>query len=90
MQTFFEGYANYLSDDFSKNTVASYMCDLKKFISEFNIKTVKDVREVNNEKINNYIMLLKNRGMSYSTLSRHIASLKKFFSYCRKSCMKTI
>ncbi len=58
------------------------MGDLMKFFGKADNVSVTDVRKVGTDDIERYLSSLKNRGMAYSSISRTIASLKKFFTYC--------
>lgn len=82
MRDFFEGYNNYLINNYKKNTALSYMRDLMNFVKETDIKTVSDISEITEKSIQDYMLLLKSRGMSYSSLARNAASLRRFFAYC--------
>lgn len=75
-------YIKFLSETVSENTAASYAGDLMKFLSETGIDTPEDIGKIGTEDIENYISSLKSRGMAYSSISRTIASLRKFFAYC--------
>lgn len=75
-------YKAYLENTASENTVLSYMGDLVKFIREYSIVTKKELTALTGDKVEEYISLLKSRGMAYTSISRTVASLKKFFNYC--------
>jgi integrase/recombinase XerD len=76
-------YENFLSENVSENTKISYLSDLNKFLDATNVSDEKDVLAITNEDIEGYITSLKNKGMAYSSISRIIASMKKFFTYCK-------
>ena len=68
----------------SKNTEVSYERDLRKlclFLEEQGISTVAGVTAIS---LNSYVMQLEQFGMKPATISRSIASMKAFFSYCVK------
>lgn len=65
----------------SDNTKNSYIRDLTIFFEETGIKNKKDILKVSSEKIDAYIDQLKGKGKANSTISRSIASLKKFYQY---------
>ena len=77
-----KSYIEYLKSTASENTVNSYMGDLEKFFREIEIKTQKDLKKIRKNLVEEYINTLKTRGMAYSSISRTIASLRKFFLYC--------
>lgn len=83
MQKLLEKYNDYLTETLKANTAASYMQDLMKFVNERGLKTVSDIAKITSEDVNEYIIVIKNRGTAYSTLSRNVSSLKRFFSYCK-------
>lgn len=82
MEKLLKAYGEYLKGESSDNTVSSYMSDLDKFIKENDIKTKSDLKKIHKTTIEEYINTLKMRGMAYSSISRTIASLRKFFLYC--------
>lgn len=76
-------YTNYLDENSTQNTKMSYLRDLTKFISEMEITRLSDISNLSEDDIGEYIAILKNRGMAYSSLARTVASLRKFFVYCQ-------
>ncbi len=75
-------YSEFLKETASKNTAASYMADLRKFVAYMDIVTVKEMAKVTEKDIEDYIQLLTKEGKAYSSIARMTASLKKFFEYC--------
>lgn len=76
-------YENYLSKvkKSSANTIASYMRDIRQFaqwLENISKKNVLDVSQVN---IREYLVHLENIGKSGATVSRSVASLKNFYAY---------
>lgn len=82
MKKLMNAYKSYLSANCSENTRLSYMSDLSKFFSDFGISTKKDLVKIKADSINGYIQNLRSTGVSYSSVLRSIAALRKFFSYC--------
>ncbi|MGM9552347.1 MAG: tyrosine recombinase [Clostridia bacterium] len=82
MKAFLKEYESFLKETLSENTVSSYMGDIYKFTSEMNLKKPKELSKVTKTQLEEYIILLKSRGNAYSSISRTIASLKKFYGYC--------
>ena len=76
-------YKHYLEEGCSGNTALSYMGDIMRFVDSLGITTKKALVKIKSKDINDYILLLKSRGMAYSSVSRTVASLKKFFAYCK-------
>jgi len=69
-------YLNY-ERGLSKNTINSYISDLKKFFSIVK----KDYKNVDEEDIKKFIKKTLSKNISYRTLSRNISSLKSFYKY---------
>ena len=78
-------YSAYLNENSTKNTAMSYIRDLIKFFSEMEIRSESDFLKLTEDDIGEYIAILKNRGMAYSSLARTVSSLRKFFIYCETS-----
>lgn len=64
----------------SANTVAAYRSDLKKF-SEYLTKIKKDVAGVGREDLREFLMYLKDNGLSASTIGRNLAAIKTFWKF---------
>lgn len=82
MKKLLAAYKHYLDENGSENTALSYMSDLLKFINDNNITAKKELLKIKSAAVNEYIQSLKSRGMAYSSVSRAIAALRKFFGYC--------
>ncbi len=83
MKKLINAYKGYLSGICAENTALSYMNDLSKFLNDAGIATKKDLVKVKADGINEYIQNLRSVGVSYSSILRSIAALRKFFGYCR-------
>ncbi|MBR1969827.1 MAG: tyrosine-type recombinase/integrase [Clostridia bacterium] len=82
MKELLKDYKLYLEKQkLSENTENSYMRDLSAFFENIGAKSKRDVLKVNAETIDAYIDFMKGRGKANSTISRSIASLKKFYQY---------
>lgn len=64
----------------SHNTVLSYARDLGKF-SDYIKKKKKDVAQTTREDIMGFLMYLKDKGLSSSTIARNLAALKTFWKF---------
>ncbi|NLM85037.1 MAG: site-specific tyrosine recombinase XerD [Clostridiales bacterium] len=75
-------FQTYLTDEkrASKNTVASYMRDIKQFYQAVGSKCA-DICSVTRSDIEEYVDSMMKNGKSAATVSRCIASLKCFFGY---------
>ena len=90
MQKLLIEYQKYIEESLSENTMFSYMSDLKNFLSKNSINSQKELSKLRYENVEGYIMILRNSGMAYSSISRNIASLRKFFCFCvEKGIMKS-
>ncbi len=76
-------YENYLSKvkQASSNTVASYMRDIRQFGDWLRLFEGLEIVDAEQVHIRAYLDHLSDEGRSGATLSRHLASLKNFYSY---------
>jgi integrase/recombinase XerD len=83
MRRFVDEYIDFLANTkgASANTVASYKRDLVKLCMYLESDGCRDFEEVTAVKLNMYIMGLEGKGLSSSTISRSIASIKSFYFY---------
>lgn len=65
----------------SKNTVASYMCDINQFVSYVDAELKCSLPMVTHEDVCEYVVWLKNSGKSSSTVSRSVASIKCLYNH---------
>ena len=77
-------YENYLTGvkHASSNTVASYMRDLRQFSSYVTEQLDESLTAVDRDAINDYLSYLTDNGKSPATVSRSLASIKSFYTYC--------
>ncbi|MCX8082237.1 MAG: tyrosine recombinase [bacterium] len=64
----------------SKNTVAAYRVDLEKFGEFLNINNYK-LQEIDSEKITIYILFLKKKGLSSSSIVRTLSAVRSFYRF---------
>lgn len=76
-------YKSYIEENSRKNTIMAYMRDVKAFVDEMSIKNSTDLSMLTSENINDYISILKNKGMAYTSIARVVSSLNKFFTFCK-------
>lgn len=76
-------FVSYLTENkkASQSTVSSYQRDLKKLEHYLNDLGVASVEEITLEELNRYLSFLDNQGMSISTISRNVASMKAYFHH---------
>lgn len=65
----------------SKNTIASYMRDLKKMNTYMDQHQINSVHDVNSTNLNSYVLYLERTGSAASSVSRSVASMKSFFLF---------
>ncbi len=74
-------YKSFLEENYSENTMQSYMFDIEKFFDAQSIKKKKDLIKIKRDSLEEYMVSLENAGASHSTILRSIAALKNFFRY---------
>ena len=81
--TYVDAFQQYLLDvkKSSKNTVSSYMCDINQFVSYVDSVLNCSLPMITREHITDYVVWLKDKGKSSSTISRSVASLKCLFNH---------
>lgn len=74
-------YKNYLENQcrLSLNTISSYMIDLNTFYIFLEQRHIKDLNNVRNIEIAQYIQYLEENNKSPATINRAIISIRKFF-----------
>jgi len=83
MKRLLEEFISYLSIErgLSKNTISSYRTDLAHFIGYLETKGVNDVDRVTRQDIMNYLLTLKDRGISSNSISRALVAIKMFYRF---------
>lgn len=78
MHRYLELFLEYLKSErnVSKNTFQSYFLDLQDFLNYIDIDS-----KVTEEKVINYLEILKNKDFQVSTIKRKISALKQFFRF---------
>lgn len=78
MHKYLESFLEYLKSErnVSKNTFQSYFLDLRDFLDHIDIDS-----EVTEEKVINYLEILKSKDFQVSTVKRKISALKQFFRF---------
>lgn len=78
MHRYLELFLEFLKSErnVAKNTVQSYLLDLQDFLAHVDIDT-----EVTEEKIINYLEILKQKDFQVSTVKRKISAMKQFFRF---------
>lgn len=83
MDEIIENYISYITSKkgASVNTELSYRRDLKKFVQFAGDRGMTDVTDIDEDCLKDYIDSLSQNGLSASTISRNIASIKTFYHY---------
>lgn len=83
MDEIIENYISYITSKkgASVNTELSYRRDLKKFVQFAGDRGMTDVADIDEDCLKDYIDSLSQNGLSASTISRNIASIKTFYHY---------
>lgn len=80
-------YENYLNKvkKASENTVASYMRDIRQYADWLHSSAHKELLDVSQLNIREYLTYLHDMGKSNATVSRNVASIKNFYAYLLSS-----
>lgn len=70
-----------LEKNLSDNSVKSYKSDLTRLLNFLVDKKISDYNEVDHHIISQFLQLLKSKGLTGSSASRYLSSLRGFFSY---------
>ncbi len=70
-----------LEKNLSDNSVISYVSDLTRLLNFLEEKKIKDYSEVDHSVILQFLQLLKSDGLTGTSASRYLSSLRGFFSY---------
>ena len=83
MKALLEEFLSYLSVErgLSKNTISSYKTDLVHFAGYMEKKGVKDIDGVKRQDIINYMLSLKDKGISGNSISRALVAIKMFYRF---------
>lgn len=69
----------------SVNTIQAYKRDLSDFEKFCEIRQLKEIDQINEKHLRHYIVLLNERMLSKSSVSRKLSSLRKLFDYAIKN-----
>lgn len=83
MKTFLEDFLGYLSVErgLSKNTTSSYGTDLAHFLSYLESRGVNGIDRIKRQDIMNYMLHLKEKGISSNSISRALIAIKMFYKF---------
>lgn len=73
----------------SVNTEMAYRRDLIKLVKYLNGQEIYDVDKVTATNLNSYMLFMEKQGLTNTTISRNVASIKGFFQYlCKQGYVK--
>lgn len=83
MKELVEEFLNYLSIErgLSKNTITSYRADLASFLNYLESKGFSNIESIKRDEIRNYLMRLKDKGLSSNSISRALVAIKMFYKF---------
>jgi integrase/recombinase XerD len=83
MQVVLDDFINYISAEkgLAKNTVEAYSRDLTKFISFLKAKGIGSFTKITRDRIMDWLMHEKEKGLKSSSLARHLVSVKVLFGF---------
>ena len=83
MKTLLEEFLNYLSVErgLSKNTISSYRSDLLSFLNYLEEKGAADIEKIKRDDITQYLLHLKDKGLSGNSVSRALVAIKMFYRF---------
>ena len=76
-------YVEYLkkTKGISLNTEMAYRRDLMKLVKYLDAQNVSDVTQITVTNLNSYMLYMEKQGLTNTTISRNVASIKGFFQY---------
>ena len=83
MKKLLDEFLDYLSVErgLSKNTVSSYRTDLIHFVAHLETKGITVVEKIKRQDITNYLLSLKDKGISSNSISRALVAIKMFYRF---------
>jgi len=83
LEELIDEFINYLSVErgLSQNTQTSYKRDLNKYISYLKSKGINSMQTTTRKQITDFIMSLKDGGLSANSISRNLAAIKSFHRF---------
>jgi len=83
MRKLLDEFINYLSVErgLSKNTISSYKADLVSFLNYLELKGFSGIEKIKRDNITDYLLSLKDKGLSGNSVSRALVSIKMFYKF---------
>ena len=82
-------YVEYLKNEkrISVNTEMAYRRDLMKLVRFLESQEVRDIEKLTVTNLNSYMLYMEKQGLTNTTISRNVASIKGFFQYLKRQGM---
>ncbi|WP_134698887.1 site-specific tyrosine recombinase XerD [Ammoniphilus sp. YIM 78166] len=83
MQSWLNQFMSYLNTEkgLAKNSIDSYRRDLIYYLDFLESRQVRHLKKVRESDLTHFLYDLKEKGRAPSTISRHLASIRSFYSY---------
>lgn len=83
MKALLDEFLNYLTVErgLSKNTISSYRTDIAHFIEHLGPRNAGDIDRIKRQDITDYMLSLKDRGISGNSISRALVAIKMFYKF---------
>lgn len=83
MQSWLNQFMSYLNTEkgLAKNSIDSYRRDLVYYLDFLEYRQVRHLKKVRESDLTQFLYDLKEKGRAPSTISRHLASIRSFYSY---------
>ena len=83
MKVLLDEFLNYLSVErgLSRNTISSYRSDLLFFLNYLEIEGVTGIEGIKRDDITQYLLHLKDKGLSGNSVSRALVAIKMFYKF---------
>lgn len=83
MKKLLDEFLNYLSVErgLSRNTISSYGSDLLSFLNYLESKGITGIEKIKRDDITEYLLHLKDKGLSGNSVSRALVAIKMFYKF---------
>ncbi|MBI5183179.1 MAG: site-specific tyrosine recombinase XerD [Nitrospinae bacterium] len=83
MHDILDEFVNYLVIEkrLSRNTIDAYYRDIIRFLTFIGYNIIDDLKKIRRGDITSYLMELKREGLSSSSMTRHLVSIKVFYRF---------
>lgn len=83
MDSILKDFIYYLSVEkgLAKNTLDSYQRDLRGYLKFLHSNNLREAKEVSRKNISDYLLYQKEKGLTPSTITRNLASIRSFYQF---------